>query len=255
MYDKTITRFLCLKRRARAWVFPEAAAFFVFVFDKTKQSFPHSHPNLSPETRPTYIRGRCLLLDRYNSHNINKGIAMQTTIELNDAVGPVGSPLPQCVTPPPIPTLESLLGKRHFDDLFEDEVFHAGQQLYLKKCRPVSYSSKTTIGSPGFKRKRTVSFAQNGVSVTRVERREKTLWYSRADLAVMKHTAKRESRQLNLDSTLAPAYGLPNNDYADEDHLPSVVNFVALRLTRTIHRFSCSEHSLIFMNVFFSFPG
>ena len=142
-------------------------------------------------------------------------------VELNDPVAAPELSLPQCVTPPITPTSKSLLGKRLFDDIFVEEIFHA--QKPAKKCK-LDLDLKTAMRTPGVKRKRRVGFAEDGVSVTRVARREKTLWYSRGDLAKMKDTAKRECRQLNLDSTLAPAYGLPNKSNTDEKHFPSLVS-------------------------------
>jgi len=83
-------------------------------------------------------------------------------------------------------------------------------------------------------RNRRVHFAEDGVRITVVERMEKTLWYSRNDLAKMKSTAKRECRQVNLDSTLGPAYGLPSKSDEDEDQLPSVVCFLLSSLSRHV---------------------
>mmetsp|Transcript_5325 Transcript_5325/g.10877 ORF Transcript_5325/g.10877 Transcript_5325/m.10877 type:complete len:236 (-) Transcript_5325:84-791(-) len=149
---------------------------------------------------------------------------MQTTVELNDAVIPATLPVPICVTPPRAPTRKPVCpGKRLFHDIFSGEVIFHTPTNPAKKCKQEeSLDLKTALETSGVKRKQRVRFAEDGVRITRVARMEKTLWYSREDLAIMKSTAKRECLHLNLDSTLAPAYGLPSKNTVDENQLPSL---------------------------------
>lgn len=105
------------------------------------------------------------------------------------------------------------LGKRVHSDL----ILGCGQELTASERKDGLLRSIEP--PPPNKRRRTVRFAT--VAVARIERSDKALWYSKQDLQKMKSTAKQESKQLNLDASLAPAYNIAEK--SEDQALPRVV--------------------------------
>ena len=155
---------------------------------------------------------------------------MQNMVMLNDTAIPQGVSLSQECIVASSTTLKSSLGKRLHDDLLDlfsgdEDDFSAATASTFDSTE--DEKSEDIMTSPT-KRRRTVRFT-DAHSVAHVQRLDRALWYSRQDLVVMKSTAKRQSRQLNLDATLGPAYGLPITD--NNRHLPTVVRLgIALTL-------------------------
>ena len=177
-----------------------------------------------------------------------------TTVTLNDSTVPPGLPLPECCVVPPLAS-QAFMGKKRLRnevsfeppcDSDDDSDSTASSSFKSLDDFAVVMEESTTENA---KKRRRVTFGER-TQVAHVERIEKTCWYSRRDLFTMKSEAKRKSRELNLDSTLAPAYGMPLNNRRDEASLPGVVSSKsALRnsLSRINARNDFLSHKIYFL--------
>ena len=116
------------------------------------------------------------------------------------------------------------LGKRVHGDL----ILGCGQELTASER---TNGLLRSMEPPSNKSRRTVRFAT--VAVVRIERSDKALWYSKQDLQKMKSTAKQESKQLNLDASLAPAYNIAEK--SEDQALPRVVCSFFVMSETTFH--------------------
>ena len=138
---------------------------------------------------------------------------MQSTGSENDAVVPPGVPMADIVLPSP-PSYRAFSCKRLYTDLLDKTAEEPAQKK--SKIAAMDSSQSTTT-------KRKVTFAADEAEVTRVDRLEKALWYSREDLLFMKNNAKNLCRRINMDFALSSAYGLPLDCHEDQERLPQVV--------------------------------
>lgn len=178
------------------------------------------------------------------------------TVTLNDSIVTPGLPLAECVVPQA--ASEDCLGrKRSLDDI--DLTFDPpcdsdddSDSLFSSSFKSLDDFAVLDESVPNSKKRRRVTFGEH-TQVAHVERIEKTCWYSRRDLFTMKSEAKRQSRELNLDSTLAPAYGMPLNSGRDEASLPGVVRAILFRL----HEWTLQNKHTIYLiiNLFFVMTG
>ena len=155
----------------------------------------------------------------------NNKMWQSTMVVLNDSTVPPGLPLPECVVPQA--ASPELLGTKrlHSDISFDlpcdsDDDTDSTASFSSKSLDDFFVPEEPTTNK---KKRRRVTFGEHA-RVAQVERLERTCWYSRRDLFTMKAEAKRKSRELNLDSTLAPAYGMPLDNGRDEASLPDVVS-------------------------------
>lgn len=185
-----------------------------------------------------FIEGRgslhavhCLVVLKFIINN-NK-MWQSTMVALNDSTVPPGLPLPECVVPQA--ASPALLGTKrlHSDTSFDPPCDSDDDTASTASCSFKSLDDFFVPEEPttNKKKRRRVTFEEHA-RVAQVERLEKICWYSRRDLFTMKAEAKRKSRELNLDSTLARAYGMPLDNGRDEASLPHVVS-VPMAFTRT----------------------
>lgn len=151
----------------------------------------------------------------------------QSVVTVNDSSVPPGLSIAvECTRSIPEPTQTCLGTKRLHSDMAsfdppcdsDDDNESTASEKSLE-CLSVPVPPIAVLNN----KRRRVSFGDQA-QVTHVERIAKTLWYSRQDLVTMKSEAKRQSRLLNLDATLPPAYGMPLANGSHESSLPTVVS-------------------------------